>query len=278
MNSNELNNGFRPRSLQLRDGQPCNVLEGGSGAPIVFVHGLPGLGSDLLSLAETLADSYRCFLLDRPGYGASAPTLPARCTSIEQGARDLEDVLETLGLTQACVVGWSYGGHLAAALAKRSNRVDRLVFMASAGPQFCWPVDVKDRLLYGTPFGPSLVKLLKRLTPRFLKRQLEDAMGCAAPAGIYQAFLKGLDRPGAIETWFNEAKQWHPTSMDAGGIEQPSLVIHGDLDTRIPIAIARNLNEQLRNSHLVVVPGAGHWPFLSHTSEVSGEMRQFLAP
>jgi pimeloyl-ACP methyl ester carboxylesterase len=122
---------MKSRSVATAKGTRCRVLEGGSGAPLVFFHGAGGLLPDNPFL-ERLAQRYHVLAPEWPGYGDST------------GEELLEDMLdftlhgwdlvETLGLRQPHLVGHSMGGMIAAEMACLAPReVGRLVLAAPAG-------------------------------------------------------------------------------------------------------------------------------------------------
>jgi len=101
------------QEVGTKKGTSCRVLEGGSGAPVVFFHGAGGLLRENPFL-DQLAQGYHVFAPEWPGYGESA------------GEELLEDMLdftlhgwdlvEALGLKQPHLVGHSMGGMIAAVL------------------------------------------------------------------------------------------------------------------------------------------------------------------
>jgi pimeloyl-ACP methyl ester carboxylesterase len=122
---------MKSRSVATAKGTRCRVLEGGSGAPLVFFHGAGGLLPDNPFL-ERLAQRYHVLAPEWPGYGDST------------GEELLEDMLdftlhgwdlvEALGLRQPHLVGHSMGGMIAAEMACLAPReVGRLVLAAPAG-------------------------------------------------------------------------------------------------------------------------------------------------
>jgi pimeloyl-[acyl-carrier protein] methyl ester esterase len=50
-------------------------------------------------------------------------------------------------------------------------------------------------------------------------------------------------------------------------INQPVTVVHGECDVIVPPNAARWLDENLQDSRLVMLPGCGHIPFLSHADQ-----------
>jgi pimeloyl-ACP methyl ester carboxylesterase len=122
---------MKSRSVATAKGTRCRVLEGGSGAPLVFFHGAGGLLPDNPFL-ERLAQRYHVLAPEWPGYGDST------------GEELLEDMLdftlhgwdlvEALGLRQPHLVGHSMGGMIAAEMACLAPReVGKLVLAAPAG-------------------------------------------------------------------------------------------------------------------------------------------------
>ena len=62
-----------------------------------------------------------------------------------------------------------------------------------------------------------------------------------------------------------------------GEIKVPALVVHGDKDAAIPLALAEKLTAGLADAKLVVVPGAGHAANLTHPETVNPAIERFLA-
>jgi pimeloyl-ACP methyl ester carboxylesterase len=117
--------------VATKKGTRCRVLEGGSGAPLVFLHGAGGLLRDNPFL-DTLARRYHVFAPEWPGYGEST------------GEELLEDMLDftlhgwdlvdALGLRQPHLVGHSMGGMIAAEMACVAPReVGKLALACPAG-------------------------------------------------------------------------------------------------------------------------------------------------
>src|SRR5688572_14510187 len=119
------------RAIETARGVRCRVLEGGSGAPLVFLHGAAGLLRDNPFL-DALARHYHVFAPELPGYGEST------------GDELLEDMLDftlhgwdvvaALGLTRPHLVGHSMGGMIAAEMAAIApGDAGKLVLAAAAG-------------------------------------------------------------------------------------------------------------------------------------------------
>ena len=117
--------------IETKKGARCRVREGGSGAPVVFLHSAGGLLRDNPFL-DQLAQRYSVFAPEWPGYGESTG---------EELLEDMLDftlhgwdVVEALGLTRPHLVGHSMGGMIAAEMAAVApHDLDRLALVAAAG-------------------------------------------------------------------------------------------------------------------------------------------------
>src|SRR3954464_345609 len=93
-------------------GRPANVVEIGSGPPIVFVHGLSGSWQNWLEQLPEVAREHRCIAVALPGFGASP--MPREKITISGYGRWLDSLMAELGLDGAAIVGNSMGGFIGA--------------------------------------------------------------------------------------------------------------------------------------------------------------------
>jgi len=100
-------------------GARLHVVERGEGRSILLVHGLAGqMGDFTYGVVDLLAAQYRVTAVDRPGSGYSERTLGASA-SLSAQADALAELIDALGLGSPLVVGHSFGGAVALALAQR---------------------------------------------------------------------------------------------------------------------------------------------------------------
>ncbi len=265
-------------SVTLGDGQKISLLDTGSGPTVVFVHGLPGQASDFEPTIEALAPGARCLAYDRTGYGSSLPIQPERHATIAANVATLRDLLDHLDIATATLVGWSFGGHIAmAAAAAMPDRVERLVLVGSAGPTFPWPNGFADRLLFHSRLGPALFRLLQRFGSRVISSILDDAYGARAPRLLHDQFSELLSPPKTVERWIEEGRLWNPADCPAGEVHQPTLVVHGMADTRVPVKVARDNASLIADARSELLPEVGHWPCHSHASTMARLISDFVA-
>jgi pimeloyl-ACP methyl ester carboxylesterase len=123
--------GFATRTVAV-NGIDFHVAEGGSGEPLLLLHGYPQSGETWRSVAPRLANSGRRVVIpDLRGMGLSGITPDGY--ELPQLADDIHQIARQLGITDVDVVGHDWGGAVAAvyALSHRAE-VRRLAFIESA--------------------------------------------------------------------------------------------------------------------------------------------------
>ena len=119
------------QTIDTKKGTRCRVLEGGSGAPVVFLHGAGGLLTDNPFL-DALAQRYHVFAPEWPGYGES--TGDELLEDMLDFALHGWDLVDALGLRRPHLIGHSMGGMIAAEMACLAPRdLGRLVLVGAAG-------------------------------------------------------------------------------------------------------------------------------------------------
>jgi proline iminopeptidase len=181
---------FRPfdaRMLAVGDGHWIYVEEVGTkgGRPIVFLHGGPGSGSQVLH--RTLFDPARdhVFLVDQRGAGRSHPYLSCDANTTAHLVGDLELIREHFGVDKWMIVGGSWGSTLALAYAERHpERVTALVLRALF-------LGTDEEVRWAFVEGPQIFR--PDLFEAFCQRLRPDER--ADPLAAYIARLTGPDGP-----------------------------------------------------------------------------------
>ncbi len=128
-------NGFENHSVKV-DGYRMHYLATGpaSGPPVVLVHGLGGRAEDWWNLAPVLAKAgFRVYMPDLIGFGRSQRPADFSYSVRDQAAVVLA-FMDTLGLKQVDLGGWSMGGWIVQLIAvEHPERVSRLMLIDSVG-------------------------------------------------------------------------------------------------------------------------------------------------
>ena len=126
-------------------GVALNVVEHGSGAPVLLIHGLAADAETMAPVAQALAAEARLIVYDRRGYGSSGAPEPYRGTTVEEQAQDAAAVLGALEPGAAVVCGDGFGALVALDLAKRHRALVRAVVLCDP-PLFMFVPEATERL------------------------------------------------------------------------------------------------------------------------------------
>ena len=126
-------------------GVALNVVEHGSGAPVLLIHGLAADAEAMAPVAQALAGEARVIAYDRRGYGSSGAPEPYRGTTVEEQAQDAAAVLGALDPGAAVVCGDGFGALVALDLAKRHRALVRAAVLSDP-PLFMFVPEATERL------------------------------------------------------------------------------------------------------------------------------------
>ena len=122
-------------TLTTNDGTQIYYKDWGEGPPVVFSHGWP-LNADSweAQMQFLAARGYRCIAHDRRGHGRSSQ--PWCGNDMDTYAEDLSELIETLDLKSATLIGFSAGGGEVARYIGRhgTKRVSRAALIAAVPP------------------------------------------------------------------------------------------------------------------------------------------------
>jgi pimeloyl-ACP methyl ester carboxylesterase len=249
-------------------------LAGGSGPPLVLLHGVSLSAAAWAPLFAALPNR-RLLAIDLPGHGLSEAT-SYRPGHVRQNSHQLiEDIFDALELDKAPVVGHSLGGMLALWYAATgAERISSLVAMGE--PAVALPgARVRMPLSLLTVRGLGLA-VLRSPSPRSLyRRLLAQGLGpaevAAAPDSLIDALRLSARRPGnartvaslmhAIDHFRRPRAKCVLTTRQLGNISIPTMFIWGTDARYLSADRARPLVEQMPAATLHEVPGA-HGPWL----------------
>lgn len=127
-------------TLTIDCGEIAYSDTGGSGNPLLFLHGTGCDSVDWTSVTEKLPQNQRLITLDFRGHGQS--TVPTEPFTLTHLANDVLHLINSIGIDKIILIGHSLGGMVAMEAAKRSSRVAGLVLLegwtslSSAGSAF----------------------------------------------------------------------------------------------------------------------------------------------
>jgi pimeloyl-ACP methyl ester carboxylesterase len=261
-----------------------NVIELGSGPPVVFIHGLSGSWQNWLEQLPVFAREHRVVALDLPGFGASE--MPEEEISIAGYARTVDAIFDAVGIDSAAVVGNSMGGFIGAELAiAYPARVERLVLVSAAGLTIEHQRDeralavlrtVDKRLAaYAAWLGSRSDELARRPRTRRLIFGLVAHRPERLPAPLVAEQIRGSGKPGFIPAL--DALTGYPIRDRLGEIACPTLIVWGAEDKLVPAGDADEFERLIPNARKVVWAQTGHLAMLERPAAFNRLVAAFLA-
>jgi pimeloyl-ACP methyl ester carboxylesterase len=267
------------------DGGAVNVIELGSGPPLVFVHGLSGSWPNWLEQLPVFAAERRVIALDLPGFGHSP--MPASEVSISGYARILDGLMQQLGVDAAAFVGNSMGGFISAELAIAfPQRVERLVLVSAAGLSTHqeWRAEMAlpglrrtERILAASTawFATRSHALMRR--PRLREGALNLVVRHPArlPAPLVAEQVRGAGKAGFIHAL--AATIGYDVRERLPEIACPTLIVWGENDWLISAGDADVFAELIPDSRRVIFEDTGHMAMLERPAAFNALLRDFLS-
>jgi pimeloyl-ACP methyl ester carboxylesterase len=257
------------------------------GPPVVLLHGASGnLEDERLTLGQALAAHRRVLLIDRPGHGFSDRPGGAADASPGRQAALVAQALSELDVDRAIILGHSWAGALAAALALDCpDRVAGLVLLAPVTHP--WPGGISwYNTLAATPvIGPLFVHTLA--LPLGLLMIGNGVAGVFAPQSpppdyIRRTAARLVLRPAEFIANAQDLavlKDFVAAQVPRyRAIAAPTVVMSGDRDTTVSIDLhARAAAALIPDAKLVVLKGIGHMPQHAAVSEIVAAIDELAA-
>lgn len=221
-----------PVSWQLANGavQSAYFRSGTSGAVAIALHGSPGSGAGFYPLVAALAEyGVGTLVIDLPGYGSSEGdrTWAGHYEESVLLGLDFLDSQPDVDPDRITVLGYSQGGNIAARMAARDERISRVICMA------CY-TNLHDQLLEQFRWRLPGIGLF--------------AIAAAKASGVKMDLMDSIAALSQVS-------------------HKPLLVISGDNDHAIPVAMAETLAATSSHGQLWIIEGGNH----INLSEVAGD-------
>ncbi len=248
------------------NGQKVYYETHGEGKPLILLHGAyMTIGLNWGQMIPELSKTRKVIALEMQGHGHTAWT--NRPLSYDALADDVDKVMQFLKVDSADVIGYSFGGTIAYALAmKYPKRVKKLVIISSTYKYQGWQKEVRD--------------VLATMQPEFLTNTpLKGEYAKISPDSTqWHAFVSGM-----IEF---DKKDFNLGDDKIKNIKSPTLIISGDndgIDKEILIQTYKQLGGTtfsdmtgVPKSQLAIVPGQGHVSLMMDHENILKLVSKFL--
>ncbi len=284
---------FESRTASLR-GLTIHYLVGGSGSPIVLVHGLgTSASSEWRFNLEALAAQHRVYAIDLPGFGGSEK--PALDYSLTFFVDMLKGFLAAQAVRRVALMGVSFGGRIALGLAFQApEAIARLVLVDALG--LAQPRRLLTyRLLMIQGVGElvfsSTERAMRRLSPALIRRfwgwylarprsieqllsdsRIRDHQRMMAAPGYRSAYLGTLRAMARLQRLRNGVI----LERRLAELAMPILAVWGRRDHIFPASRAEAAVRTIPNARMVVFEDSGHTPQQEEPDRFNQLVLEFL--
>lgn len=254
-----------------------NIIDVGSGPPLVLVPGIQGRWEWMKPAVEALRTRCRVLtfsLADEPSFGGAFDEARGFDAYVEQ----IREALDTRGIQAATICGVSFGGLIAARFAARyPDRATALVLVSALPPG--WSPDRRARFYLRAP---------RLLFPLFLVGSLRMCPEIAAAAagvgpGLRLGIRHGLNVLTHMLSPTRMARRVHmilPLDLSEGldRVNVPTLLVTGEaaLDRVVPVALTASYRRIWPDATHVTLRRTGHLGLITRPAEFAAIVADFV--
>jgi pimeloyl-ACP methyl ester carboxylesterase len=263
----------------------------GEGPLVVLLHGFPEFWYSWRHQIPLLAElGYRVVAPDLRGYNDSDK--PRTGYDVATLLRDIVGLIKGLGAERAIIVGHDWGGVLAWAFAIRYPQLtERLIVLNAPHPAAfqrelrTWKQMRKSWyvLAFQIPWLPEY--FLGHNHAELIARMIYKAavQKAAFPPEVLEQYREAMSKPGAIHSSLNYYRSIFRNPLNIVGgesvykqIAAPTLLIWGEQDIALDIALTEGLKPWVPNIVIKRIPDSGHWVQQEKPALVNTYLREFL--
>ena len=234
-----------------------SVLRGGSGTPLLFLHGSDAFG-DWQPFMEQLAGRFDVIVPDHPGFGRS--DTPPWLDTIGDLAHFYRSFIETLGLHDVVVAGHGIGGWIACELALRNTLDLRSLVLVDAA---------------GLPLAEDGIDTFMCSPDEIRRASYLDVGRAPEPDDVVRA-------QQAKNALMTARVAWQPRFYDPQlakwlhRLRLPTLVVWGGGDAIFPPRQAEAFAAAIAGARTLIIPNAGHLPHVEQPQAFAAGVGAFI--
>ena len=228
-----------------------NYKQYGKGDDVVLLHGWGQNIEMMKPLGDNLSDHYRVTIIDLPGFGLSKE--PVYAYTIFDYTEVVHELLKELDITNPIIMGHSFGGRIAIVYASK-YKVNKLVLFGSPCVRHEYK-SIKQSFF-------KMIKKVKVFSPlvNMMKKHVGSVDYRNASPLMREVLVKTVNQD---------------LSENAKKIKCPTLLIWGENDEAVPVSEAKELDNLLLDSALIVLPGT-HYCYLENLNQVVNILYNFI--
>ena len=247
-------------------GAEIEMLQGGQGKPLLFLHGGEGPVTYSAEYLKLLAKNYRIYAPWHPGFGHSER--PKSFRKFDDIVYFYLDLIGQLKLETPILAGASFGGWLACELAIRSpDSFSHLLLSAPLGIKVGGREDrdITDLYLVGTADWPQYFVANENLRPKYSELTKPELLGIArARESLTLYGWEPYMHNPVLKRWLHR-------------ITIPTLIVSGDQDRMVSAGYSESYASLIPGSRFEVLKGAGHLACVDKPKEFVELAHSFLS-
>jgi pimeloyl-ACP methyl ester carboxylesterase len=255
----------------------------GAGNPVVLIHGFPTSSHLWNDVVPFVPPGHRVVVLDLLGYGRS--DRPKRhAVDIAAHSARVVALLDELRIERACLVGHGMGGGIAQWItARHSQRVSHLCLVDSVSIGNS-AAGFEPGSVHRGVSRASRLPLLQALPPAVLlallrgdlSRGYTDASRASRSVELYLRPFAGAEGRDALVAHMRAGKRVAESTVDLKSVRVPAVMVWGENDRAIPLAVGIQLRDAIEGATLSVVPGVRHFTPEEAPREIAEAIRELL--
>jgi len=274
--------GLISRSAKI-DGTKIHYTIGGSGLAVILLHGFAETSRMWSPILPTLAAKFTVVAPDLPGIGESS--IPTGGIDMKRAAVQMHDLVRSLGIEKAGVVGHDIGLMVAYAYAALfPSETEKLVVMDAflPGVQGWEPIYNSPNywhFRFNGPTAEALVKGRENIYFAYFWDDLAADKNRSLPKADRKAYIAAYSRPNRMRASWEYFVSWGRAAKDFAEMSQtklnmPVLSIGGDKS--LGQSLAAQMELVAKDVTVVIVKNSGHWILEEQPKQTTQALVTFL--
>ncbi len=243
-------------------------ISGNGSNTILFLHGWGCEGSYFNNTSAIFENSFKVLKIDFPGHGDSDE--PKTPFFVKDFAENIISLLKHLNINKVNIVAHSFGARVAIWIASHyKDYVNKIVITGGAGIRNVNNTTVSKRTQRYKKIKSVLLALKKiSIFEKIADNLLEKAVQKFGSAD-YIKLSKGMRV--TFKNIINEDLTPHLSKIEA-----PTLLIWGDNDTETPLEYGKIMENNIKDSALIVFENSGHFAFIEQVNRFNIILKEFF--